>query len=246
VKRVQSVSIIIPVYDEKDSLPQLLDELRQALNGLDAQWEIIFIDDGSRDGSLELLRRMSSSTPGVRYLSFQENRGKSAALAAGFQAARGDTIVTMDADLQADASDIPRMLDLFDSGWDVVAGYRRRRRDTIAKKYASKIANWLRNRVNRETIRDSACPLRVMNAEMALRIPMFTGMHRFLPTLMRMQGAKVTEIAVNHRPRLHGVSKYGIWDRAVAGSCDLLAVRWMQKRHCSFRIRETDQAQRPG
>ncbi len=231
------LSLIIPVYNEKENLPELFAEIRSAMAAL-RNWEALFIDDGSTDGSLEALRELAGSHPEARYISFAANRGQSAAFSAGFREARGSVAVTMDADLQNDPADIPAMLALYEQGYDMVAGWRAERQDSFSKRMASKIANTVRNRLSRETIKDTGCSLKAMRLSMLREVPMFTGMHRFLPTLMRMQGARVVEMRVNHRPRRHGESKYGVWSRGVNAFYDLLAVRWMQSRHFEYSIRE--------
>ena len=232
------VSLIIPVYNEEGNLPVLLEEIRAAMAVQDRTWEALFIDDGSKDGSLRILRELAALEPRLRYLSFEENRGQSAAFAAGFQEARGEIFVTLDSDLQNDPADIPVLLNMYGQQYDMVIGWRAKRQDTVVKRMSSKIANAIRNRLSHETVKDTGCSLKVMQAAMARRLPMFTGMHRFFPTLMKMQGARVAEVQVNHRPRIHGTSKYGVWDRAFSALYDLLAVRWMQARHFNYRIKE--------
>lgn len=233
------VSIIIPVFNEEASLVPLLAELRAAMAGLGKPWEVVFVDDGSTDGSLEVIRDMARRSGRVRYVAFSRNCGQSAAFKAGFDAARGDVIVTMDADLQNDPGDIPAMLERYASGHEMVIGWRARRRDAWTKRWGSRLANRVRNCLTRESVRDTGCSLKVMDAAMARRLPMFTGMHRFLPTLMKLQGARVSEMAVNHRARRFGRSKYGNWDRLKAGLGDLVAVRWMQSRWFNYEIKES-------
>ena len=232
------VSLIIPVYTEEGNLPVLLEEIRAAMAVQDRTWEALFIDDGSKDGSLRILRELAALEPRLRYLSFEENRGQSAAFAAGFQEARGEIFVTLDSDLQNDPADIPVLLNMYGQQYDMVIGWRAKRQDTVVKRMSSKIANAIRNRLSHETVKDTGCSLKVLKASLARCLPMFTGMHRFLPTLMKMQGARVAEVKVNHRPRLHGTSKYGVWDRAFSALYDLLAVRWMQARHFTYKIKE--------
>ena len=234
------VSLIVPVYNEEENLGPLVDEIRKAMEQQPRSWELLLVDDGSTDGSLAAARNLAHKHAFVHYLSLTENRGQSAAFAAGFQEVRGEIIVTLDADMQNVPSDIPAMLNLYDQGFDMVIGWRADRRDTLAKRLASKFANALRNRLSHETVRDTGCSLKVFRAAMARQLPMFTGMHRFLPTLMKMKGAKVAEMKVNHRPRLHGYSKYGVWNRAFAAFYDLLAIRWMQKRSFIYEITERD------
>lgn len=235
---INKISLIIPVYNEEDNLRDLYQELCARLPGLGYEWEVVLVDDGSTDQGLAIVRELAGLDQRVRYLSFERNCGQSAAFAAGFRFASGDVVVTMDADLQNDPLDLPEMLDVYSQGYDMVIGWRANRQDSAVKRHASKVANWVRNRISRETVRDTGCSLKVMRAEMVKKIPMFTGMHRFLPTLMKLEGARVAEVRVNHRPRTRGASKYGIWDRVWAAAYDLLAVRWMQKRYIRYNIAE--------
>lgn len=234
----QSVSIVIPVYNEEDNLRPLFDELARAMRPLARPWEALFVDDGSTDNSLALLKELAAANPELRYVSFTKNRGQSAAFCAGFDQAANPIVVTIDADMQNDPADIPAMLALFDQGYGMAIGWRKKRQDTASKRYASKIANAIRNRITRESVRDTGCSLKVMRRDLLLRIPRFKGMHRYLPTLMKLEGASVAEMPVNHRERHKGVSKYGNWERAVAGVRDLLGVRWLQDRHFGYEIRE--------
>ena len=237
---ISKISIIIPVYNESENLKDLYAEVCTSLETLPYSWEFFFVDDGSSDTSLQVLQDLADQDQRVRYISFECNKGQSAAFAAGFCYASGDVLVTMDADLQNDPADIPAMLALYVQGADMVIGWRAKRQDTLIKRYASRIANWIRNTISHEQVQDTGCSLKVMRADLARKIPMFTGMHRFLPTLMKLEGAVVQEVQVHHRPRNKGISKYGIWDRAFASAYDLLAVRWMQKRHISYRIGKTN------
>ncbi len=233
-----TVTLIVPVYNEQDNLPLLTQEIATALQTQARPWQVLYVDDGSTDNSLNVMKQLAEENPHVRYLAFAENCGQSAAFAAGFKEAEGDVLVTLDADLQNDPADIPAMLDCYDKGYDMVIGWRKNRQDTVQKKWASRFANAVRNRLSRETVRDTGCSLKVLRASMARELPMFTGMHRFLPTLMKLRGATVAELPVNHRQRKHGVSKYGIWDRAFSALYDLFAVRWMQSRSFRYSIRE--------
>lgn len=224
------LSFVIPVYNERDNLRPLFGEIVAMADGARYDYEIIFVDDASRDGSLDVLKALAREHASVRYLSLVENRGQSTALGIGFVRAAGNVIITMDADGQNDPADVPAMLARYGE-YDMVNGWRRSRRDTLSKKVGSRIGNGIRNRLTGETIHDTGCSLKVMRAEMVKRIKMYRGMHRFLPTLMRLEGARVMEMEVNHRPRLHGTSNYTNWRRAREGIFDLLAVRWMQKRY---------------
>lgn len=232
------LSIILPVFNEEDNLEPLLDEIRQASACFGRAWEVVLVDDASTDGSLAVIKRLAQKQPELRWLSFAENRGQSAAFCAGFDAARGGVLVTLDADGQNDPADIPALLALFDKGADMVIGWRSKRRDSFMKRIGSRIGNEIRNWLTCETVRDTGCSLKVMRTDMARRLLRFRGMHRYLPTLMKFQGAKVAETSVNHRPRLKGVSKYGTWGRAAAGLYDLIGVRWLQKRSFLYTLRE--------
>lgn len=231
-------ALIVPVYNEEGNLTLLFEEIQRAMSRQARSWQVLFVDDGSTDSSLAVLRALAEASPKARYIAFAANRGQSAAFAAGFKEAGGDVFITLDADLQNDPADIPAMLALYDQGHDMVIGWRAKRNDNLIRRVSSKLANAVRNALSRETVKDTGCSLKILRADLARELPMFTGMHRFLPTLMKMKGARVAEIKVNHRPRVHGVSKYGVWNRAFAALYDLFAVRWMQKRHFTYEIKE--------
>ena len=224
------ISFVIPVYNEEENVPILFGELTAVAEKLDSAYEIIFVNDCSSDRSLEVIRELGGKHPVVRCVSFTENRGQSAALGAGFRAAAGEVVITMDADLQNDPADIPTLLKHFGE-YDMINGWRRNRQDSLSKKISSRIGNFVRNRLTDEHINDTGCSLKVMRADMLKEIKMYRGLHRFLPTLMRLEGAKVIEVPVNHRHRQFGVSKYTNLRRGVEGFQDLMAVRWMIKRH---------------
>lgn len=233
------ISLVVPVFNEEGNLRPLTDEILCAMERTDAPWELLFVDDGSTDASLAVMRELSRSHPPVRYVALAANRGQSAAFAAGFREAAGDLVVTLDADLQNDPADIPAMLDRYGKdGATMVVGWRARRKDTLAKRLASRFGNAVRNLIVRDTVRDTGCSLKVMRRDMLCALPIFNGAHRFYPALMRLEGAVIAEVTVNHRPRQAGVSKYGIWDRARKTCLDLLAVRWLQHRHVSWQIKE--------
>lgn len=236
-------SFVIPVYNEAENLHPLYVEIRDLIGRLNAPCEILWIDDGSTDGSFDIIREMTSQNSICRYIRFDRNYGQSAALSAGFRAAAGTWIITLDSDLQNDPADILNMVPYLDS-YDMITGWRRDRRDTRWKQFSSRFANAVRNRLSRETIQDTGCSLKIMKAAYLKNIKMFKGMHRFLPTLMKLEGASVIEVPVSHRPRTRGLSKYGTWDRAFSGLRDLLAVRWMQDRNLSFVINETSDESR--
>jgi len=231
------ISVVIPVFNEEKNLPLLAAELQGVLRPLGRPHEVIFVDDGSTDGSLEALCQLARQNPAVRIVRLQRNTGQSAALAAGFRSARGGVVVTLDADLQNDPADIPGLLACLD-GCDVVCGIRTHRQDPWLRRISSRIAARARNRLTHESIADIGCTLRVYRAEFLRRLPLFDGMHRFLPTLLKLEGARITEMPVRHRPRRHGQSKYNIRNRIWRSLADLVAVRWMQKRWLDRRAPE--------
>ncbi|HEX6202687.1 MAG TPA: glycosyltransferase [Thermoanaerobaculia bacterium] len=224
------LSVVIPLYDEAANLRPLAAEIAAALDPTGIGYEVVWVDDGSRDGSAEALVALAAADPRHRVISLGSNRGQSAALAAGFRAARAPWTVTLDADLQNDPADVPRLLAAVAGPYDVVCGVRVERRDTWVRRVSSRVANAVRNRLTGESIADVGCTLRVMPTALAARAPLFDGMHRFLPTLLRMSGARLRELPVHHRPRRHGTTKYGIHNRLWRGIADLFAVRWLAKR----------------
>ncbi|RIL04616.1 MAG: glycosyltransferase [Proteobacteria bacterium] len=236
------VSIVVPAYDEEDSLEPLHRELDAALAQVAGGVEIVLVDDGSRDGTLARMRAIAAKDPRVRVVALDGNQGQTAAFAAGFAAARGEITVTLDADLQNDPADIPRLLARMDAeGADLVNGVRAERHDSWVRRVSSRVANAARNRVTHDAVTDVGCSLRAMRTVYVKRVRLFRNMHRFLPTLLRMEGAqKIVEMPVAHRARRHGVSKYGIGNRLWVGIADLFGVRWMQARH--FRLRVKDDA----
>lgn len=233
------LSLIAPVFDEEGNLERLHEEIRRTFEGRD-DWELILVDDASRDSSRAIIRRLAAADSHVRGIFFRKNCGQSAAITAGFRRARGAVVATLDADLQNDPRDLPDMLEkLAKSGADAVVGYRVNRRDTFVRRISSKIANGVRNWLSGDSIRDTGCSLKVFKNRAINTIPMFDGMHRFLPTLLRMHGFEVLEHPVNHRPRTAGVSKYGIGNRALKALRDLLVVRWMRTRILRPIVEET-------
>jgi glycosyltransferase involved in cell wall biosynthesis len=231
------LSVVIPVFNEADNLEPLHRELDSALAKVARPAEIVFVDDGSADESPAILARLAAADPRVRVVTLDRNHGQSAAFDAGFHRARGEVVATLDADLQNDPADLPRLLAQLDRA-DVVNGVRAERRDTWVRKLSSRIGNGFRNWATGESVTDVGCSLRVMRAEPLRRVKMFRGMHRFLPTLLRMEGARVIEVPVAHRPRLHGTSKYGIANRLFTGLHDVFAVHWMQRRALRYRVKE--------
>jgi dolichol-phosphate mannosyltransferase len=231
------VSIVIPAYNEEECIEACLREVLGVMRPTGKPFEVIVVDDGSRDRTREILKGLKAEMPELVILGFQGNHGETAGWDAGFKAARGRAVVTMDADLQNDPADIPRLVELTGQ-WDVVSGYRRERHDSIVRRISSRIANWTRNKMTRDSVRDVGCSMRSIRRECLQGLKLYNGMHRFLPTLLKYDGWTTTEVPVNHRPRLSGKSKYGIGNRLFRGIRDLMAVRWMRDRWLHYQIEE--------
>ncbi len=223
------VSVVIPAYNEEENLPVLYERLKAVLDRLEGDYEILFVDDGSTDGSFEVLRDLARRDERVRVIRFRRNYGQTAAMYAGFEHATGDVIVTMDADLQNDPEDIPRLLRKLEEGYDIVSGWRKDRKDPfLSRRLPSKIANWIISKVTGVELHDYGCTLKAYRSEIAKRYRLYGDMHRFLPALARRFGARVTEIPVKHHPRLYGRSKYGI-GRTVRVILDIFLVKFLNE-----------------
>ncbi len=235
--RLPFLSVIIPVFNEEENLKPLFTELVDVLNSLNKTCEVIFIDDGSKDGSLAVLKDLQKTFSGIRIIKFKKNCGQTSAFDAGIKAAQGEVIVTMDADLQNDPRDIPKLLEKI-GDFDAVCGWRQKRNDSFIRRISSRIANAVRNKLSGESIKDVGCSLKAFRSVYAKKMKLYTGLHRFFPTLIKMEGGRVTEVAVNHRPRKYGAPKYNIRNRMVRSFIDLLAVCWMKKRILTYEIEE--------
>ena len=233
------LSVVIPVYDEEENLPLLWPELRGVLDGLALAYEVIFVDDGSRDRSAEIVRSFREADPRVRLVRLKANAGETAATDAGFKAARGRRVVVMDADLQNDPRDIPTLLSHLDH-WDAATGWRVQREngDNFVRRASSRIANRIRNWVSDEAIQDSGCTFRAFRRECLRGLVLYRGFHRFIPTLLQMRGYRVVEVPVSHRPRRFGRTKYSVLNRAFVAFVDLLVVRWMTARLLRYEVVE--------
>jgi uncharacterized membrane protein YdjX (TVP38/TMEM64 family) len=224
------ISVVIPVFNEEDNLETLANELEPVLKKLGRSYEVIFVNDCSTDSSPQILEAMSKARPGFRYISHRINCGESAAQASGFSVAKGEIIITMDADGQNDPADIPNLLAQLTDEMDCVCGVRRKRIDSWLKRVSSRTANRWRAGILGDSISDAGCTYRVIRRRAVREVLVFNGMHRFLPTMLRMQGFKVTELLINHRARMAGVSKYGLNNRLWRGIRDIFAMRWYAKR----------------
>jgi len=231
------LSLVIPAYNEQEVVAALLQRVEASLRQIGKPFEVIIVDDGSKDQTPAMLDEAMKTRPWLRVLRMSANRGQSAAFDAGFKAARGQVIATIDADLQNDPEEIPRLLPMLD-GYDMVTGWRKERRDTKFRRFQTRFANRIRNWISEETINDSASSLKLYKRHCLEGIQLYTGMHRFMPTLVKMRGYTVLETPVKHSPRFAGTAKYGFRNRAWKAFCDLLAVRWMKKRYLHYETRE--------
>ncbi|MGB2613416.1 MAG: glycosyltransferase family 2 protein [Phycisphaerae bacterium] len=241
------LSVVTPAYNEADNLPDLVREIADAVSPLGQPCEILVVDDGSTDASRDVLRRLMTEHPQLRVIALQQNSGQTAALDAGLRAARGSFLATLDADRQNDPREIPRLLARVAAGdCDFANGWRRERNDPWLRLVSTRIANAVRNSLTHESIHDSACGLKVFRRECIERLKLFNGLHRFLPTLVRIEGFRVQEFPVAHRPRERGLAKYGVWNRVFKALRDCLAVRWMQRRALRYHAseRERDDVER--
>ena len=220
------ISVVVPVHDEERTVALLFDELQAALDPLDQPWEAVFVDDGSTDGSFGALTRLHNAYDNVRVVRLRRNFGKAAALAAGFANAQGDIVVTIDGDLQDDPTEIPRLLAKLDEGFDLVSGWKAHRRDPITRRAPSRIFNWVTGRVSGLRLHDLNCGLKAYRAEVVQGLRLYGELHRFIPVLAHYRGYRIAELPVNHRPREHGRSRYGV-ERYVRGFLDLLTVSFI-------------------
>ncbi len=220
------ISVVVPVCDESASVEPLFEELRAALDALDREWEVLFVDDGSTDGTFAALTRLHAREPSVRIVRLRRNFGKASALAAGFAEAGGDVIVTIDGDGQDDPAEIGRLLAKLDEGFDLVSGWKTRRRDPWRRRIVSRVFNTVTGRVSGLRLHDLNCGLKAYRAEVLRGLRLYGELHRFIPVLAHYRGFRVAELPVAHRPREHGRSRYGM-ERYLRGFFDLLTVTFM-------------------
>ncbi len=223
----EKVSIVIPVYNEVESIPHLYAALKDVMEGLEREYELIFVDDGSKDGSFKVLSDIQAQDKNVIVIGFRRNFGQTAAMAAGFDHAEGDIIITMDADLQNDPGDIPKLLEV-SKEYDVVSGWRKDRKDKFfSRRLPSMAANWLISKVTGVHLHDYGCTLKAYRREVIKNVQLYGEMHRFIPAIANWVGASTTEVVITHHPRRYGTSKYGI-SRTIRVVLDLITVKFLQ------------------
>lgn len=231
------MTIIVPVYNEEDNMANLENRLGDYLKKAACKACVLFVNDGSKDRSLEMIRDICKRENDFYYVSFAKNCGLSAAIKAGFDEAESELVGYIDADLQTDPEDFDLLLQHID-GNALAMGIRANRKDTPFKRIQSKIANGFRRMMTNDGVKDTGCPLKILRTEYAKRIPFFTGIHRFLPAMILLQGGTFCQIPVRHYPRTAGVSKYHLWNRLVSPFIDCFAYRWMRKRYINYSIAE--------
>ncbi|MEJ2430394.1 MAG: glycosyltransferase family 2 protein [Deltaproteobacteria bacterium] len=236
------LSVVVPVKDEEENIAPLIKEICSALDGL-LDYEIVYVDDGSSDKTWERLVAMSAKLSQLKIVRHRKSCGQSTAIYTGVKAARAPLVATLDGDGQNDPADIPRLLEVFDSsdspvGLQLVIGHRRKRQDSWLKRISGRVANRVRGYLLKDRTPDTGCGLKLFPRETFLDLPFFDHMHRFLPALIIRSGGAVLSVPVNHRPRKHGQSHYGIWDRLWVGLVDLLGVMWLQRRRKTAEIEE--------
>jgi glycosyltransferase involved in cell wall biosynthesis len=235
------LSLVIPCYNEQENVPTLLQRVGDSLSKIGKPFEVIIIDDGSTDSTPQLLAEGMKNLPWLRVFRMARNGGQSAAFEAGFEAARGEIIATIDADLQNDPEEIPRLLSLLDEHKvDMITGWRKDRQDTPFRRWQSRQANRIRNWITQETVNDSASSLKIYRARAIKGIKLFRGAHRYFPTLVKMRGYSVYETPVKHSHRFAGTAKYGFRNRAFVGIADLFGVRWMKRRYLNYQAKEIE------
>ena len=228
IKEKIDLSVLIPLYNERDNLHPLFQKITEVLDGNGLEWEVIFVDDGSDDGSAEIISDLEASSSRVKVVSLRRNFGKSAALDTGFQEAKGKWVVIMDADLQDDPEEIPGLIEMLSDGYDLVSGWRFDRQDRFIKKYTSRIYNWVTSGMSGIKLHDFNCGLKAMVKEVPVSISLYGELHRYIPVLAYWKGFRVTEKKVKHHPRAFGVSKFGVY-RFFAGFMDMLTVMFLTR-----------------
>ncbi|MFC5195427.1 glycosyltransferase family 2 protein [Bizionia hallyeonensis] len=228
-------TIIVPVYNEEDNLPRVEKELLEYMQIASRKTKILFVNDGSKDSSQQHIEAIAKRHPEFQYISFKENRGLSAAIKAGFDYADTELVGYIDSDLQTDPKDFNVLLEHIND-YDLVTGVRANRKDSFVKNMSSTIANGIRRTFTKDGMDDTGCPLKVIKTDYAKRIPMFEGLHRFLPAMILLQKGKIVQIPVKHFPRVAGEAKFGVWNRLIGPLMDCFAYLWMKKKYINYTV----------
>lgn len=230
-------SIVVPIKDEASNIPNLVNEIEIAMKEPESSWELLFVEDGSTDESLNILADLAKTRPYLRVVVFTQNFGQSSAFDAGFKAAKGEFVITLDGDRQNDPADIPKLI-AESHNCDLVCGWRVNRKDTFSKRLTSRIANKVRKFLCHDNVHDTGCSLKIYRKSCLEQIKLYNGMHRFLPALFGIEGFRVKEVPVNHRERPAGESKYGFFNRSFGPVIDMLAILWMRRRSLHYSIKK--------
>jgi len=228
-------TIIVPVYNEEDNLPRVEKELLEYMQIASRKTKILFVNDGSKDSSQQHIEDIAKRHPEFQYISFKENRGLSAAIKAGFDYADTELVGYIDSDLQTDPKDFNVLLEHIND-YDLVTGVRANRKDSFVKNMSSTIANGIRRTFTKDGMDDTGCPLKVIKTDYAKRIPMFEGLHRFLPAMILLQEGKIVQVPVKHFPRVAGEAKFGVWNRLIGPLMDCFAYLWMKKKYINYTV----------
>ncbi|MDK7373976.1 glycosyltransferase family 2 protein [Weeksella virosa] len=235
----KDLTIIIPIFNEEDNLERVEKELTNYLRKASLPTKVLLINDGSKDNSLQLIKNICSRNNAFYFISFDRNYGLSAAIKAGFDWADTSWVGYIDADLQTSPEDFEKLL-IHIPQYDLVTGVRANRKDSLGKNLSSKIANSIRRAFTNDGMDDTGCPLKIMRTDMAKKIPMFKGLHRFLPAMILLQNGKITQIPVRHFPRIAGVSKFNMWNRLLGPLSDCFAYLWMKKKYINYTVKESN------
>ena len=232
----KSFTIIVPVYNEEDNLSRVGEVLTQYIDSAELETNVLFVNDGSSDKSQEVIEAICRNNPHFNYVEFNENRGLSAAIKAGIDCAKSDYVGYIDSDLQTTPEDFDLLLEHIEE-YDLVTGVRSNRQDSVVKNMSSTIANGIRRAFTHDGMDDTGCPLKVMKTEAAKKIPMFKGLHRFLPAMILLQNGKIKQVPVQHFPRIAGEAKYHLWNRLFGPLIDCFAYLWMKKKYINYDVK---------
>lgn len=234
------LTIVVPIYNESENMERLAVTLQVYCNKASVPTKVLFVDDGSKDDSLKLIKMACSREEAFSYISFDTNYGLSAAIKAGFDNVQTNLTGYIDADLQTDPNDFERLLEHVNE-FQLVTGVRANRKDSFVKNMSSTIANGIRRSFTKDGMDDTGCPLKIIHTPYAKRIPMFKGLHRFLPAMVMLQNGKVKQVPIQHFPRIAGKAKFGLWNRLLGPLVDCFAFLWMKRKYINYKVEESSQ-----